>query len=327
MSANQKKRGENMLSVIIPAYNEEKMIQTTADTVDRILSEASVPYEIVFVNDGSKDGTWQQIETAAKKNPHVNGLHFSRNFGKESAIFAGLANAEGDCCAVMDCDLQHPAETLIEMYRKWEEGYEVIEGIKKSRGNESIIHKKCAGFFYGIMSKATKVDMQNTSDFKMMDRRVVNSILSLPERNMFFRATSSWVGYKTAYVEFEVHEREAGESKWSTGSLIKYAFTNIVAFTTAPLQFVTVGGCICFGCSLIMIIYSLIQYFRGHAIEGYTTTILLLLLIGSAIMLSLGVIGYYLAKIYEEVKRRPRYIVSQIVRGNKDVTDSVRDDA
>ena len=212
-------------------------------------------------------------------------------------------------------------------FRKWEEGYEVIEGIKKSRGNESIIHKKCAGFFYGIMSKATKVDMQNTSDFKMMDRRVVNSILSLPERNMFFRATSSWVGYKTAYVEFEVHEREAGESKWSTGSLIKYAFTNIVAFTTAPLQFVTVGGCICFGCSLLMIIYSLIQYFRGHAIEGYTTTILLLLLIGSAIMLSLGVIGYYLAKIYEEVKRRPRYIVSQIVRGNKDVTDSVRDDA
>jgi len=226
----------------------------------------------------------------------------------------------------MDCDLQHPAETLIEMYQKWKEGYEVIEGVKKSRGEESFLHKESAGFFYGIMSKATKVDMQNASDFKMMDRKVVNSILSLPERNMFFRATSSWVGYKTTYVEFEVHEREAGESKWSTWSLIKYAFTNIVAFTTAPLQFVTVGGGICFGCSLIMIIYSLIQYFRGQAIEGYTTTILLLLLIGSAIMLSLGVIGYYLAKIYEEVKHRPRYIVSQIVRGNKDVTGSVRHD-
>ena len=226
----------------------------------------------------------------------------------------------------MDCDLQHPAETLIEMYQKWKEGNEVIEGVKKSRGEERFLHKESAGFFYGIMSKATKVDMQNASDFKMMDRKVVNSILSLTERNMFFRATSSWVGYKTTYVEFEVHEREAGESKWSTWSLIKYAFTNIVAFTTAPLQFVTVGGGICFGCSLIMIIYSLIQYFRGQAIEGYTTTILLLLLIGSAIMLSLGVIGYYLAKIYEEVKHRPRYIVSQIVRGNKDVTGSVRHD-
>ena len=140
----------------------------------------------------------------------------------------------------MDCDLQHPAETLIEMYQKWKEGYEVIEGVKKSRGEESFLHKESAGFFYGIMSKATKVDMQNASDFKMMDRKVVNSILSLTERNMFFRATSSWVGYKTTYVEFEVHEREAGESKWSTWSLIKYAFTNIVAFTTAPLQFVTV---------------------------------------------------------------------------------------
>ena len=269
----------------------------------------------------------EEILKAGGKDSNILGVHFSRNFGKEAAVFAGMAQATGEVVAVMDCDLQHPAETLIEMYRKWEEGYEVIEGIKKSRGNESFLHKKCAGFFYGIMSKATKVDMQNTSDFKMMDRKVVNSILSLPERNMFFRATSSWVGYKTAYVEFEVHEREAGESKWSAWSLIKYAFTNIVAFTTAPLQFVSFGGGICFVCSLVMIIYSLIQYFRGHAIEGYTTTILLLLLIGSAIMLSLGVIGYYLAKIYEEVKRRPRYIVSQIIHGNKDVTGSVRDDA
>ena len=240
-----------------------------------------------------------------------------------------MAQATGDVVAVMDCDLQHPAETLIEMYRKWDEGYEVIEGIKKSRGNESIIHKKCAGFFYGISClRQQRWICGITSDFKMMDRRVVNSISFYFRKEICFSAQPPpWVGYKTAYVEFEVHEREAGESKWSTGSLIKYAFTNIVAFTTAPLQFVTVGGCICFGCSLLMIIYSLIQYFRGHAIEGYTTTILLLLLIGSAIMLSLGVIGYYLAKIYEEVKRRPRYIVSQIVRGNKDVTDSVRDDA
>ena len=122
----------------------------------------------------------------------------------------------------------------------------MIEGVKSTRGKESLIHKKCAGFFYGIMSKATKVNMQNASDFKLMDRKAVNSILSMPERNMFFRATSSWVGYKTTSVQFEVREREAGESKWSAWSLVKYAFTNIVAFTTVPLQFVTVGGGICF---------------------------------------------------------------------------------
>ncbi len=303
-----------VLSVVLPAYNEELMIAKTCNVLHEVLSNAGIFYELVLVNDGSTDDTWNEILKAGEKDPHILGIRFSRNFGKEAAIFAGLSQTSGDVIAVMDCDLQHPPETLIEMYHKWEKGYEVIEGVKKSRGKESFLHKESAGFFYKLMSEATKVDMQNASDFKMMDRKVVNSILSLPERNMFFRATSSWVGYRTAYVEFEVQEREAGESKWSTWSLIKYAFTNIVAFTTAPLQVVTVGGGICFFCSLLMILYSLIQYFCGHAIEGYTTTILLLLLIGSAIMLSLGVIGYYLAKIYEEVKRRPRYIISETMQ-------------
>ena len=303
-------RRNAMLSVVLPAYNEEKMIQTTADTVDRILSEASVPYEIVFVNDGSKDGTWQQIETAAEKNPHVNGLHFSRNFGKESAIFAGLANAEGDCCAVMDCDLQHPPEVLVSMYRLWEQGYEVVEGVKRSRGKESTIHRACAGLFYKMMSKAVKIDMSRASDFKLLDRKAVDALLEMPEKNAFFRALSSWIGYRSTSVEFDVQERTEGESKWSTWSLIKYAVTNVVAFSTAPMQFVTVAGGICFLGSLLLIIYSLVQYFSGHAVEGYTTTLLVLLLIGSAIMLSLGIIGYYIAKIYEEVKDRPRYILS-----------------
>lgn len=304
----------SVLSVVLPAYNEELMVEKTCNVLHEILSNAGISYELVLVNDGSTDNTWNEILKAGEKDPHILGIRFSRNFGKEAAIFAGLSQISGDVIAVMDCDLQHPPETLIEMYHKWEKGYEVIEGVKKSRGKESFLHKESAGFFYKLMSEATKVNMQKASDFKMMDRKVVNSILSLPERNMFFRATSSWVGYRTAYVEFEVQEREAGESKWSTWSLIKYAFTNIVAFTTAPLQVVTVGGGICFFCSLLMILYSLIQYFCGHVIEGYTTTILLLLLIGSAIMLSLGVIGYYLAKIYEEVKRRPRYIISETMQ-------------
>ena len=293
MSANQKKRGENTLSVIIPAYNEEKMIQTTADTVDRILSAASVPYEIVFVNDGSKDGTWQQIETAAEKHPHVNGLHFSRNFGKESAIFAGLANAEGDCCAVMDCDLQHPPEVLVSMYRLWEQGYEVVEGVKRSRGKESAIHRACAGLFY------------------KMDRKAVDALLGMPEKNAFFRALSSWIGYRSTSVEFDVQERTEGESKWSTWSLIKYAVTNVVAFSTAPMQFVTVAGIFTFLFAIVLGIESLVRYFTGHAVEGFTTVILLILIVGSLIMMSLGIIGYYISKIYEEVKGRPKYLISK----------------
>ena len=162
------------------------------------------------------------------------------------------------------------------------------------------------------------MNMKDASDFKMMDRKAVDSILSMPERNMFFRATSSWVGFKTTSVRFEVQEREAGVSKWSPWSLVKYAFTNIVAFTTVPLQFVTVGGLICFLCSLALMIYSLVQYFGGRAVEGYTTLLLVLLLIGSAVMISLGIIGYYIAKIYEEVKHRPRYIVSKIIHGSEE---------
>ena len=217
----------------------------------------------------------------------------------------------------MDCDLQHPPQTLIEMYRLWQDGYEVIEGVKSDRGKEGFLHKECAGFFYDIMSKATKVNMKDASDFKMLDRRAVDSILSMPERNMFFRATSTWVGYKTTSVEFEVQEREAGVSKWSPWALVKYAFTNIVAFTTFPLQFVTITGVLCFGCSLILMIYSLVQYFAGTAVEGYTTLLMVLLLVGSAMMISLGIIGYYIAKIYEEVKRRPRYIISKVTKNGK----------
>ncbi len=316
----------SLLSVVIPAYNEELMVGKTCRVLHDILTKAGIRYELVLVNDGSKDRTWEEIQAAGKKDQHILGVHFSRNFGKESAVFAGMAQTTGDVVAVMDCDLQHPPEVLLEMYHKWEEGYQVIEGIKKSRGKESFLHKESAGFFYGIMSRITRIDMQNTSDFKMLDRQVVNTILSMPERNMFFRATTSWVGYRTTYVEFEVREREAGESKWSTWSLVKYAFTNIVAFTTIPLQFVTVGGGICFLCSLILMIYSLVQYFTGHAIEGYTTILLVMLLLGSAVMLSLGIIGYYMAKIYEEVKHRPRYIISQIVRGNQDATENTKHD-
>ena len=316
----------SVLSVVLPAYNEELMIAKTCRVLREVLKDAGISYELVLVDDGSADHTWKEIQKAGKNDPHILGIHFSRNFGKEAAVFAGLAHARGDVIAVMDCDLQHPPQVLPEMYRLWEEGYQVIEGVKKSRGKESFFHKECVGFFYGIMSRATGVDMQNASDFKMMDRQVVESILSMPERNMFFRATSSWVGYKTTSVKFEVQEREAGESKWSSWSLIKYAFTNIVAFTTAPLQFVTVGGAVCFVLSLALIIYSLIQYFTGHAVEGYTTIIMVMLLIGSAMMLSLGIIGYYIAKIYEEVKRRPRYIIAKIVRGGQEASEPVRQD-
>ncbi len=306
-----------MLSVILPAYNEEKMISKAADTVGEILSGADIAYEIVFVNDGSKDRTWEEIEQAAKKDNHIVGINFSRNFGKESAMLAGLANASGDCCAVMDCDLQHPPETLIEMYRLWEQGYEVVEGVKHTRGKESVMHRASAGMFYKIISRAVKIDMTRASDFKLLDRRAVDALLSMPERNVFFRALSSWIGFRTVSVEFDVQERTEGESKWSTWSLVQYAVKNIVAFSTVPMQCVTVAGVFVFLMAVILGIQSLVKYFSGHAVEGFTTVILLILIIGSMIMISLGIIGYYIAKIYEEVKGRPRYLISKRIGGEK----------
>ena len=312
------------LSVVLPAYNEELMVGKTCRVLAEVLTEAKIPYELVVVNDGSIDRTWEEIQKAGERDANVTGVLFSRNFGKEAAIFAGLAQACGDVVAVMDCDLQHPPEVLVKMYRLWEQGYEVVEGIKKSRGTETVFHRKSAGFFYRIMSRATGFNMENASDFKLLDRKAVESVLSMPERSMFFRATSSWVGFKSTSVLFEVQEREAGESKWSTGSLIRYAFRNIVAFTTLPLQFVTIGAGGCFICSLLLLIYSLVRYFTGHAVEGYTTLLIVMLFIGSAVMMSLGIIGYYIARIYEEVKRRPRYIVSRIIHGGheNEKTDS-----
>ncbi len=303
------------LSVVLPAYNEEAMLLKAAETLKEILEKEKIEYQLIFVDDGSRDQTWSLITEAARRDSHVTGIHFSRNFGKEAAIFAGLANAEGDCAAVMDCDLQHPPQTLVQMYRLWQEGYEVVEGVKRTRGKESAIHRASAGLFYKIMSSATKIDMSRASDFKLMDRRAVDSLLEMPERNAFFRAMSSWIGFRSTTVEFDVQEREAGESKWSTRSLIRYALTNIVGYSSAPMQMVTGAGVVVFFMAVVLGIQTLVKYFSGHAVEGFTTVILLLLFIGSVIMISLGIIGYYISRIYEEVKGRPRYIISRKIQG------------
>lgn len=305
------------MSIVLPAYNEEQMIEKTAGTIAEVMDSEGISYELVFVNDGSKDQTWNKIIEVSKRNPYVKGVCFSRNFGKEGAVFAGIANASGDCIAVMDCDLQHPPETLVTMYRLWEQGYQVIEGVKASRGKEGIIHKLFAKTFYKIISNATGVDMSRASDFKLLDRAAANEFLKLPERNVFFRALSSWVGFKTTYVEFHVQEREAGESKWSMKSLFKYAINNITSFSAVPMQVVTFCGVIFFLFAVVLAVQSLYLYFSGRAVAGFTTVILLLLIIGSILMFSLGVIGYYLSKIYEEVKMRPRYIISEITESSK----------
>ena len=301
---------DGRLSVVLPAYNEEESVPLAADVIGNLLTRAGIDHELIFVHDGSRDHTWRAIQEAAARRPQVRGIRFSRNFGKEAAIFAGLAQARGDCCVVLDCDLQHPPEKILEMYSRWQQGWQVVEGIKVSRGKERPLHTLAAKTFYRFLSGATRLDMSHASDFKLLDRRAVDVLVAMREKNAFFRALSSWIGFDTTQVEFEVQPRAAGQSKWSLRSLTRYAVTNLAAFSTAPLQIVTILGVLVFLCSLVLGCWSLWQKINGQALEGFTTVILLLLLIGSALMVCLGILGYYIAKIYEEIKDRPRYIVA-----------------
>lgn len=300
-----------MLSVIIPAYKEQGNIHKAAEKISQLLEEQKIPYELLFINDGSTDETWSCIEQEAADRKNVYGVCFSRNFGKESAIFAGLANAEGDCAVVIDCDLQHPPEKIVEMYNLWKNGYDIVEGVKANRGEENCFHSWAAKSFYSMISAAVGIDMSRASDFKLMDRKVINALLTMREKNVFFRALSFWVGYKTISVEFDVQPRTEGVSKWSIRALIKYAISNISSFSTAPMQIVTVLGGLMLIASIIFSGISLTQKIMGIALGGFTTVILLQLFIGSITTLSLGIIGYYISKIFEEVKGRPRYIISE----------------
>ena len=308
-----------VLSIVLPAYNEEMNIANTAETLAKLLEEQGIEYELVFISDGSKDNTYAEILKVSQQNPRIKGAEFSRNFGKEAGIFAGLELTTGDAVIVMDCDLQHPPEAIPEMWRLWKNGAEVVEGIKTSRGKERLGHKLSAGLFYKIMSRLIKMDMNASSDFKLLDRKVVNVLLELPERNTFFRALSFWTGFRTEKVTYEVQERQYGESKWSFWSLMKYAISNATSFSTLPLQLVTIMGIISILFSAILAVQTLVRFLMGNAVEGFTTVILLILIIGGFLMLSLGIIGHYIARIYEEVKGRPKYIISK-------VTDNVQGD-
>lgn len=300
-----------MISIVIPSYNEQDNIFPTYEAIHGILQKEHIDYEIIFIDDGSVDNTYVNIHQLSSLRENIKGLSFSRNFGKEAAIFAGLEAASGDCAVIMDCDLQHPPALLPRMYELWKQGYEVVEAIKTDRGKESGFHRMCANAFYRIISRLTRLDMKNASDFKLLDRKAIDSLLIMPERTPFFRALSSWIGFRTIQVPFEVQERTIGTSKWSFWSLMKYALRNITSFSGAPMQLVTFLGWLMLILSVGFSAEALWRYFSGTSVEGFTTVIIMLSWIGSVLMISLGIIGHYISRIYDEIKARPRYIISK----------------
>ena len=307
---------DEMLSVIMPVYNEEAILREGVRRTAAVLLGAGIPHELILVDDGSRDGTWAQLCALREDFPQVWAVRLSRNFGKEGAMAAGLDRARGGCAVVMDCDMQHPPEVLPAMYRLWrEEGYQVVEGVKNTRGKESALHRWAADSFYGLLKTSSGIDLHNASDFRLLDRVALEAWKKMPERQTFFRAMSTWVGFTRTQVHFDVAERAAGGSRFSTLRLFRMAINAITSFSAMPLQLVTFFGVVMMLLFVLLGGQTLFMKLSGRAVEGFTTVILLQLIIGAVVMIGLGVVGTYIAKIYEEIKGRPRYLVQQEVGG------------
>jgi glycosyltransferase involved in cell wall biosynthesis len=303
-----------LLSVVVPFYNESASVSSLLDALYPVLEKTACRFEVVAIDDGSSDETWQQLKVAL---PHRRGLkliRLSRNFGKEAAVSAGLEKASGDAIIVLDGDLQHPPELINQMVPLWSQrGFEIVEAVKEARGTESVLYRLGAGLFYKLFRILTGYDLEPSSDFKLMDRKVVDAWRRMEESNLFFRGMIAWLGFRRTQIGFAVQNRAAGVGKFTLPRLLRFAVTAMTAFSTSALHIITILGFAFFALAIVIGARTLYLYFLGTAVTGFTTVILLQLLIGAALMVSLGILGEYLARIYTEVKRRPRYIMSEVI--------------
>jgi len=304
------------LSIVMPVYREGPHLRDVLKTVRDVLESMDESYELIVVDDGSPDDTWAILGEEAREYPMLRAMRLSRNFGKESALSAGLEASRGDGVIVMDGDLQHPPELIPEMVGLWREsGADVVEAVKEGRGPEPFVNKMGARAFYAILSRMSGYDLEGASDFKLMNRRVVNAWLRMGERNLFFRGMIAWLGFRRAQLTFSVPERSGGRTKWSNLRLVNLAITAVTSFSTLMLQFITFFGGLFLVFAIVLGAQTLLFKITGRAVNGFTTVILLQLIIGSLLMISLGIIGMYLGRIYDEVKARPRYVISAAIGG------------
>ena len=317
MDISSARKLPELLSVVVPLYCEGEYLREFLSELASASRQTPNPIELVLVDDGSTDDTWKIITEAASSIPNLRAVRLSRNFGKELALCAGLERARGDAVIVMDGDGQHPASLLPVMVETWRtSGADIVQAIKTARGREPLTGKLGALLFYLILNKLSGFDLRGASDFKLINRKAVNAWLEMRERNIFFRGMTAWLGFTTAEVPFEVVERRAGKSGLSYLKRLKLAFVGITAFSTFPLHLVTLAGALVFIFSFFLGVQTLYKKLAGQAVTGFATVILLELIIGSVLMVSLGIIGEYLARIYEEVKARPRYVVRESIESD-----------
>lgn len=300
------------LSVLIPIYNEGEHLRDSLLTIVAYIRQTRMVFELIVVDDGSKDTTWIELQSLLHDIPELKALRLSRNFGKELALCAGLEHASGSAVIVMDGDLQHPPELIPEMIRSWRiEGYDIVECVKESRGEEPLFKKAGASLFYGMLNRLAGFDLKNASDYKLLDGKVVQAWRGLKERKTFFRGMTAWIGFKRTSIPFHVAPRGSGQSHWGLLKLTGLAVESIVSFSTVPLRIVSAIGVLFSLGAVVLGIHTLWRKLFLGAVTGFTTVILLQLFIGGVIMLSIGVVGEYIAAIYHEVKGRPRYLISE----------------
>lgn len=304
-----------LISLIVPVFNEESQILANLQTILAVAGSEWYRLELIVVDDGSLDRSAQEIARAGAADARIRVLTFTRNFGKEAAILAGLAHARGAAVVVLDGDLQHPPRLIPEMSRLWRQGWLVVEAVKQDRGDESWSARLYARLFYALLNRLAGLDLQGHSDFKLLDRVVVDAYLAFPEQGRFFRGLIHWTHYPSVQIPFSVPERAGGGgSHWSRLKLLRYAINNITSFSSLPLRLVSLLGAVTLCIGSVFGIISLVQKINGQAIGGFTTVILLLVMIGGAILLGLGIVGHYVARLYDEVKRRPSYVIKPSTR-------------
>lgn len=299
------------IDVVIPVFDEEMNLFENMSLLTKYLYEQDIRHRIILVDDGSSDRSWEEILRLISTYESFTGISFSRNFGKEAAVAAGLAHVTAPACVVMDADLQHPMDKIPEFIGKWREGFQIVEGVKTDRGRESVIYKTFAKLFYRIFKGMAGFDFENSSDFKLLDKRAVDAFNSMGDSALFFRGMVGWMGFTKCQVPFAVRERQGDGTKLTTGARFRMAGSFITSFSGMPLYLTNLIGLIFFIAGLILAVQTLYNKLTGAALSGFTTVIILILLATSAILFCLGVIGAYLSRIYEETKRRPRFIVRE----------------
>ncbi len=304
-----------LISIIAPVYNEEPVLQQLYDRISAVMATTDHPWELILVDDGSRDSSAEIMANLHAHDERVRGISFSRNFGFQIAVTAGLDHARGDAIVLTDADLQDPPEVIPEMITKWKDGYDVVYGVRSSRQGETWFKKATAKWFYTIIDAITGIDIpRNTGDFRLMDRRVVNSILGMKERNRFLRGLVPWVGFKQVGVFYERAPRYAGESKFSSVKrMVPFAIDAITSFSHFPLQLATYLGFLIALLSLVAIVAVIVVRLAmgGDQLLGQATTLVVVLFLGGIQLISLGIIGEYLGRIYDEVKGRPLYLIDR----------------